>query len=444
MMTSDGKQRQKKRRADALITFFTALAAMLFTLLYSLRERSRSISDPVAMTDTHTTGAWASLGAVAVAAISFSVMVFSFFYACVRLHNRHRQTRIKPLLTPAEAVTAALILVWCLSAFGLFEWFGVSADAEKILARLMLPLIAMALFSSMARATTSVGKRVHAGFFGVTFAHFLLQAVLVFAVPESARAARIIGGVVYASLAVVLLAAHFYFSRYVVAEAKRYHIVAFAGVCFVLAVAMPFVPPTVLRHFLCAYFGAILLCGTAYKTRIIGHESVKLRQAEDYRYHAYHDSLTGCRNRTAYAHDVEKLENASPAPRTVGILYFDVNGLKHCNDAEGHDAGDRLIVSVARALCDVCGRTHIYRIGGDEFIGLFPDIDEKELAHLVVALHDVKNENRALAHVAIGCAFGDDHPAGRIGDLQMAAEKEMYIDKRRLGAEADRPAGAGV
>lgn len=444
MMTSDGKQRRKKRRADALITFFTVLAAMLFTLLYSLRERSRSISDPVAMTDTHTTGAWASLGAAAVAAISFSVMVFSFFYACVRLHNRHRQTRIKPLLTPAEAVTAALILVWCLSAFGLFEWFGVSAGAEKILARLMLPLIAMALFSSMTRATTSVGKRVHAGFFGVTFAHFLLQAVLVFAVPESARAARIIGGVVYASLAVALLAAHFYFARYVVAEAKRYHIVVFAGVCFVLAVAMPFVPPAVLRHFLCAYFGIILLCGTAYKARIIGHESVMLRQAEDYRYRAYHDSLTGCRNRTAYAHDVEKLENASPAPRTVGILYFDVNGLKHCNDAEGHDAGDRLIISVAQALCDVCGRTHIYRIGGDEFIGLFPDIDEKELACLVVALHNVKNENRALTRIAIGCAFGDDHPAGRIGDLQMAAEKEMYIDKRRLTAEADRTAGTGV
>lgn len=403
---------------------------MLSTLLYSLRERS--MSDPVAMMDTHATGAWASLGAVAVAAISFSVMVFAFFYACVRLHHRHRQTRIKPLLAPAEAVTAALILVWCLSAFGLFEWFGVSAGAEKILARLMLPLIAMALFSSMVSATTSVGKRIHAGFFGVTFMHFLLQAVLVFAVPGSARAARIIGGVVYASLAVALLVVHFYFARFVVAEARRYHIAVFAGVCLVLSVAMPFVPPTVLRHFLCAYFGMILLCGTAYKARIIGYESVMLRQAEDYRYQAYHDSLTGCRNRTAYAHDIEKLENASPAPRSIGILYFDVNGLKHCNDAEGHDAGDRLIISVARALCDVCGRTHIYRVGGDEFIGLFPDIDEKELARLVVALHNVKNENQALTSIAIGYAFGDDHPAGRIGDLQMAAEKEMYIDKRRF------------
>ncbi len=442
MMTSDVGRRQIKRRADVLITFFSALAAILSTILFSVG--ARDLPDPAAAGNTHTTGAWASLGALALAAISFSAAVFSVFYACVRLRTRHRHTGVKPLLTPAEALVTVLILLWCLSAFGLFEWFGVSADAEKILARLTLPLIAMALLSTMNPATTSVGKRIHAVFFGVTFVHFLLQAVLVFAVPDSARAARIIGGVVYALLAVGMLATLLYFARYVVAEVKRYHLAVFAGIALALSAAMPFVPPAILRHFLCAYFGAILLCGTAYKTRIIGHESVMLRQAEDYRYRAYHDSLTGCRNRTAYAHDIEKLENASPAPRTVGILYFDVNGLKHCNDAEGHDAGDRLIVSVARALCDVCGRTHIYRIGGDEFVGLFPDIDEKELARLVVALHNVKSENEALTRVAIGCSFGDDCPAARIGDLQMAAEKEMYIDKRRLGAKANGAADAGT
>lgn len=359
-------------------------------------------------------------------------MVFSILYACFRLKSRHKPADVKPLLTPAEALVAALILLWCLSAFGLLERFGVSTDVEKILARLALPLIVTALFSTMTPAATPTGKRIHAALFGLALVHFLIQAILAFTAPDATQATSVLGGVVYALLSLGPLAALCCFARSAAAETKQHHLYAFTGIALALSAALPFVPFFVLRHFLCAYFGAILLCGTAYKTRIIGHESIMLRHAQDYRYRAYHDSLTGCRNRTAYAHDIEKLENASPAPRTIGILYFDVNGLKRCNDAEGHEAGDRLIISVAKALCEVCGRTHIYRVGGDEFIGLFPNIDEKELARLVVTLHDVKKDNDALTRIAIGCSFGDDRPAQHIGILQRAAEKEMYIDKRRF------------
>ena len=399
---------------------------------------------PAASEESHATGPWASISAIAVAAFSFSAAVFSMFYACFRLKSRHQHTEIKPLLTPAEAIVTVLILLWCLSAFGLLEWFGVGADVEKILARLTLPLIAMGLFSTLTPATTSVGKRIHAVLFAVFLVHFLIQVILAFAVPASGRAATILGGILYSLLSAGILAALLYFAKYTVAETPRYNLAVFAGIALVLSILMLFVPLYILRHFLCAYFGVVLLCGTAYKTRIIGHESVMLRHAQDYRYHAYHDSLTGCRNRTAYAHDIEKLENASPAPHSVGILYFDVNGLKRCNDDEGHDAGDRLIISVAQALCNVCGRTHIYRIGGDEFVGLFPDIDEKELTRLVVALHNVKKDNQALTRIAIGCSFGDDQPAMHIGDLQMAAEKEMYIDKRRFTAKETAAAGGDV
>lgn len=399
---------------------------------------------PAASEESHTTGPWASIGAIAVAAFSFSAAVFSMFYACVRLKSRHQNTEIKPLLTPAEAIVTVLILLWCLSAFGLLEWFGVGADVEKILVRLTLPLIAMGLFSAMTPATTSVGKRIHAVLFTVSLVHFLIQVILAFAVPASGRAATILGGILYSLLSASILAAFLYFAKYTVAETPRYNLTVFAGIALVLSILMLFVPLYILRHFLCAYFGMVLLCGTAYKTRIIGHESVMLRHVHDYRYRAYHDSLTGCRNRTAYARDIEKLKNASPAPRSVGILYFDVNGLKRCNDDEGHDAGDRLIISMAQALCNVCGRTHIYRIGGDEFVGLFPDIGKEELTRLVAALHNVKKDNQALTRIAIGSSFGDDQPAMHIGDLQMAAEKEMYIDKHRLTAKETAATGGDV
>ncbi len=437
MLTSN--DRQIKRRADVFITFFATLVAVLLTILFSAREGNAPV--PASSGASHTAGAWASIGAITVAAFSFSVAVFSVFYACFRLRSRHQQAEIKPLLTPVEALIAVLILLWCLSVFGLLEWFGVSADTEQILARLTLPLIAMGLFSTTTPATTSVGKRIHATFFGITLVHFLIQTILAFAAPTSTRAAAILGGIVYALLSVGILVTLLCFTKYVIAETPRHNLAVFAGISLALSLAMPFAPLSVLRHFLCAYFGAILLCGTAYKTRIIGHESVMLRHAQDYRYRAYHDSLTGCRNRTAYAHDIEKLENATPAPRSVGILYFDVNGLKRCNDDEGHDAGDRLIVSVANALCNLCGRTHIYRVGGDEFIGLFTDVGETELAHIIVALHGTDKCNNALSRIAVGFAWSNECPVRHLSDLQRAAEKEMYIDKRRFTPKESTAAG---
>ena len=429
-LMQESVRRRVKRRPDVLITFFAALATILIAGVLPLRDEG--VADPITSVNVRFAGTRIALGAIAVAALSFSATVFSIFYAVYMLRNRRRQPEIKPLLTPAEMVVTALILLWCLSAFGILEWFGVSASVTSILARLSLPLTATGIFTTMTPVKTAIGKGSHIALYGTAFAHFVVQVILVFAAPDATRAASVLAGIVYMLLCVGTLLVSFYSARHTVAETPIYHIAVFAGIGFAVSLVFTIAPFYVARHMICAYFGALLLVGTAYKTRIIGHESVMLRHAQDYRYRAYHDSLTGCRNRTAYAHDIEKLENASPAPRSIGILYFDVNGLKHCNDANGHDAGDRLIISVARALCNLCGRTHIYRVGGDEFVGLFPDIDEKELARLIVALHSAKSGDEALANIAVGCSFGDDRPAKRIGDLQMAAEKEMYIDKRRF------------
>jgi diguanylate cyclase (GGDEF)-like protein len=76
------------------------------------------------------------------------------------------------------------------------------------------------------------------------------------------------------------------------------------------------------------------------------------------------DDLTGVANRRAFLKDtISALRHSRPA--SIGLIVFDVRGLKQVNDRCGHQAGDDLLVSVARRY-EGCGGK-LYRIGGDEF-----------------------------------------------------------------------------
>jgi len=92
--------------------------------------------------------------------------------------------------------------------------------------------------------------------------------------------------------------------------------------------------------------------------------------SEQLRHQATHDALTGLPNRAvAFA----RLSAAAGAgDGRIGLCYLDLDGFKGINDRYGHDAGDELLVTVARRIGRVA-REHgalAARIGGDEFIVL--------------------------------------------------------------------------
>ncbi|WP_375194033.1 putative bifunctional diguanylate cyclase/phosphodiesterase [Marinobacter sp.] len=89
---------------------------------------------------------------------------------------------------------------------------------------------------------------------------------------------------------------------------------------------------------------------------------------------AYRDSLTGLANRAALLEALDRhLRLAGPFPPAGGILYLDLDGFKLINDALGHDAGDEVLVQVARRLeAAVRDSDLVARQGGDEFIILAP------------------------------------------------------------------------
>ena len=91
------------------------------------------------------------------------------------------------------------------------------------------------------------------------------------------------------------------------------------------------------------------------------------------------DLLTGVANRGVLFDALRaRLERSG-----CGLLFCDLDDFKTVNDQYGHGVGDRLLAEAATRLVEVAGAEHLVaRFGGDEFVILCPDQEEKELAEL--------------------------------------------------------------
>ena len=62
------------------------------------------------------------------------------------------------------------------------------------------------------------------------------------------------------------------------------------------------------------------------------------------------------------------------------MLYIDLDNFKPLNDTHGHEAGDLLLIEVARRLkSSIRAVDTVSRVGGDEFVVLITDLEEDEV-----------------------------------------------------------------
>ncbi len=89
---------------------------------------------------------------------------------------------------------------------------------------------------------------------------------------------------------------------------------------------------------------------------------------------ANEDALTGLSNRRHFEVELKTwIGNLKTHGTEFAVLYIDLDRFKFVNDTLGHDAGDRLLVSVAHMLRDLTDETDLVaRLGGDEFVILRP------------------------------------------------------------------------
>lgn len=85
---------------------------------------------------------------------------------------------------------------------------------------------------------------------------------------------------------------------------------------------------------------------------------------------ANEDALTGLSNRRHFEVELKTwIEQLKKHGTEFAVLYLDLDRFKFVNDTLGHEAGDRLLISVAKMLRELTGKSDLVaRLGGDEFI----------------------------------------------------------------------------
>lgn len=104
---------------------------------------------------------------------------------------------------------------------------------------------------------------------------------------------------------------------------------------------------------------------------------------------SYVDELTHVENRKAYnerLHEQIALHHRYGTP--FSMMLFDIDNFKSINDTYGHDTGDRVLVELAAMVrAGIRENDHLFRIGGEEFIVIFPQTSLEDAGIVAEKIH---------------------------------------------------------
>jgi len=153
------------------------------------------------------------------------------------------------------------------------------------------------------------------------------------------------------------------------------------------------------------------------------------------------DQLTGLANFRWFEDQAQReMYSARRYGGPLSLAYIDLDGFKAVNDAHGHAAGDAVLCAVADALRSGLRPTDlIARVGGDEFVALFPHTDGEEAGHALERVRvSLLGDERARG-VGFSAGITQLHASiGSIDDVLGVADQRMYeakAAKRRPAAE---------
>lgn len=119
------------------------------------------------------------------------------------------------------------------------------------------------------------------------------------------------------------------------------------------------------------------------------HDMTDIKRKEEQLYmQAYHDALTGLPNRELLLDRlVMAMRHARREGTGVGLLFIDLDNFKNINDSLGHSVGDILLQQAGdRARHFGNPDDTVARYGGDEFVLLVNDVNERDLVRLAQTL----------------------------------------------------------
>lgn len=152
---------------------------------------------------------------------------------------------------------------------------------------------------------------------------------------------------------------------------------------------------------------------------------------------ANYDSLTHLPNRAMFMDRFNEIFKQSRRyKRKLALLFIDLDGFKSVNDTLGHDAGDELLIEVAKRLKGCVRDSDVLaRLGGDEFTVIFstitaledPKLGAQKILQNLAAPFNIKGHNTCIS-ASIGMSVYPDH-GENIKVLLKKADKAMYLAK---------------
>jgi diguanylate cyclase (GGDEF)-like protein len=156
---------------------------------------------------------------------------------------------------------------------------------------------------------------------------------------------------------------------------------------------------------------------------------------------ATHDLLTGLPNRRNFEEHLSKaIRRAGHDHERMAVLFLDLDRFKPINDMFGHDAGDMVLVEIARRINGALRPSDLAaRYGGDEFI-ICMETSSERVSAINISERILASISRPIRlgehHVSVGASIGiaffpDDGSTPE--ELLTAADSAMYRAKNEGG-----------
>ncbi len=140
------------------------------------------------------------------------------------------------------------------------------------------------------------------------------------------------------------------------------------------------------------------------------------------------DDMTQLYNKNKY---LQMVKDTYPKVDKIGVVFWDVNGLKETNDTLGHVMGDKLIASIADSIRGFTNdKCRAYRIGGDEFILICEGENELKMNEIANEWKKKVEELNLTSEIPLSAAIGYAAGEGKnIGAVIKLADDRMYANK---------------
>ncbi|WP_028867877.1 GGDEF domain-containing protein [Psychromonas arctica] len=149
---------------------------------------------------------------------------------------------------------------------------------------------------------------------------------------------------------------------------------------------------------------------------------------------SYIDSLTEIKNRKAYDEKIEELVSLYKRyGTTFSIAIFDADDFKEINDTYGHSFGDTVLKNIAKALqSSIRNGDMVYRIGGEEFIVIFPSTTLEESKTVIEKIRkkvdiSLNTENKVKITLSIGLTEISDQDSK--DSIFKKIDRFLYVSK---------------